>query len=40
MELLKNLRNVLNAKMSALIMVGTMVFACSSVSLADMENLT
>ena len=38
MELLKNLRNVLNAKMSALIMVGTMVFACSSVSLADMEK--
>jgi hypothetical protein len=38
MELLKNLRNVLNAKMSALIMAGTMVVACSSVSLADMEQ--
>lgn len=38
MELLKKVRKMLNTKMSSLIMVGTMLFACSSVSIADAEK--
>jgi hypothetical protein len=38
MELLKHLKKMLNTKMGSFIMVGAMVLATSSVSIADMEK--